>query len=201
MKIGVAIEGDLRALMGQSIDVLAIAVSDAVNRASTGLRDELRQQVARAGLGAALAKAWQVKLYPSRRASMGASGWVYSKATRIHAAFAGARTISALGGRYLVIPLAGAVARGWDREGAEAGGFGRPRKWSAFDRILKEQRVARIRLSRGRILIGLRGARGQVEPVFLLVRSVRLKGGLDLAGPPVRWRDRLFADLAQQFGG
>ena len=201
MRIGATLEGDLRRHFGEAIDVLSIAVTDAVNRASTGLRDELRRQVERAGLGPAVAKAWQQKLYPSRRASMGASGWVYSKARRIHAAFDNPRTISAFGGRYLVIPLAGAIRRGWDREGRDSGGFGRPRKWSAFDRILKMKGIVRIRLPRGRVLIGLRTAAGKVEPVFLLVRSVRLRGGLDLIGPPIRWRDRLFADLQSQIGG
>ncbi|BBK30315.1 hypothetical protein EDC65_2240 [Stella humosa] len=203
MKVGATLEGDLRAHYGEAIDVMSIAVQDAVNWASTGLRDELRAQIRRAfGQGqGSLEKAWQVKLYPSRRASMGASGWVYSKARRIHAAFDNQRTISAFGGRYLVLPLQGAIRRGWDKEGRDKGGFGKPRKWSAYGRIVGLKGIVRIKLQRGRILIGLRDKAGKVEPIFLLVRSVRLRGGLDLIGPGIRWRDQLFRRLQSQIQG
>ncbi len=202
MQLGVVVEGDLLAIVGESVDVMSGVVTDAVNRASLGLRDELRGQVRGLHLsgGASLEKAWQQKLYPSRRTSMGAAGYVYSKARRLHAAYAMSGWITARSGRWLVVPLPGAVARGWHLA-AHEGGFGRPRKWSAFDRILKLRGVVRIPLPSGRVLVGLRGPGGKVEPVFLLVRQVRQRGGLDLRSPPQRWLDRLHADLASQIGG
>lgn len=205
MKIGVVLEGDLRKLMGESIDILSIAVTDAVNRASLGLRDELRAQVLGAGLKGpeGLAKAWQQKLYPSRRHSMGATGYVYSKARRLHAAYDQALRIGPRGAGWRVVPLPGAISRGWHLEGGRAGGFGKPARWSAYDRImaLDPASIARVVRPDGSIVVGLR-KRGskEIEPIFLLVKQTSHRKRLDLAGPPQRWLDRLFADLTSQFG-
>ncbi len=203
MRIGVVVEGDLRAAFRESIDAMSVVVSTSVNKASIGLRDELRAQVRAVFRNDAggLQKAWQARLYPSRRPSMGAAGWVFSKSRRIHAAFAQPRTIVARGRRWQVLPMEGAIRRGWDREGGE-GGFGKPRKWSAFDRVLKLKGVVWMPRPNGNVIVGLRAGQGRaVERLFLLTKSVRLKGGLDLDGPAQRWLDRLYADLAKSIGG
>lgn len=205
MRLGASVEGDLVKFAGQMVDDMAGIITDGMNRAATGLRDELRKQVTEAKLGGDLAKAWRSAVYPPRKKSMGAAGWVFSKSRRIHAAFAEPRTIVARGSRWLVIPQEGAVKRSWQL-GGKGGLIGaKPRKWSDFSQILKIPGVLWLPREDGTsVMIALRQGgkgKGRPEPLFLLVRSVRLKGGLDLVGPPQRWLNSLHSELASKLGG
>lgn len=202
MRLGATVEGDLKRMGVEIIDDLSAIGTDAVNRAAAGLRDEYRQQVKRAGLGGDLAKAWQSKTYPLRRKSLGATGWVFSKSRRIHEAFSMPRTVTARGGRWLVVPLEGAVRRNWHLGGSGGLIGAKPRKWSDFGQVMKLKGVMWLQRRDGRVVIALRGpAKSPPEPLFLLTRSVRLKGGLDLPGPAQRWLNSLHAELAAKIGG
>lgn len=201
MRLSATVEGDLKRMGVEIIDDLSAIGTDAVNRAASGLRDEYRGQVRAAGLGGDLMKAWQSKTYPLRRKSLGATGWVFSKSRRIHEAFAQPRTVTARGGRWLVVPLAGAIRRNWHLGGSGGLIGSKPRKWSDFGQVLKLKGIAWLPRRDGRVVIALRTGKGPAEPLFLLTRSVRLKGGLDLPGPAQRWLNSLHAELAAKLGG
>lgn len=201
MKLGVVVEGDLARMMRESVDVLSQVASDAVDKAARGLQANLRAQVQGGKLArknASLVQAVQVRVFPPKRPSLGAAGWVFSKAVRIHEAFTRDRTIVARSGRFLVIPLEGAYRLGLATRPAWGGS--KPRKWSQLGGLDGVKGVARIRLADGSILIGIR--RGDaVEKVFLLRRQVHLTARLDFDRPAQKALADLHADLASKLGG
>lgn len=148
-----------------------------------------------------LERAVQVNVYPSRRKSAGATGWVFSKAVRVHEAHSQPRTVTSARGRWLVLPLPGARARGLDVGDRWGGGLAR--KWSQLTRIIGQPGMVRlpVRGRPDRVVIGLRRKGGGVEPLFLLVKQVRLTSSIDWQGPAQRAIDGLYRDLAQQLGG
>ena len=225
--IGARADGDLEAWLA-GLDVnLALVATRAVGRASEGLRDELRGQVAAARLGSGLAHAWRSRQYPGGRPSLGAAGVVYTKAPTIHAAFA-ADTLIAATGRFLVIPSPEAVAMGFGRAPIERGSLGRFSRGSGRSggqlgkaiRRLGAETLARVPLADGRILIVYRppapGARARggkrfrnlqlptstrSVPLFVLQKTVRIRQRLDIEGPAKRWYERMWSDVAGAIGG
>lgn len=77
---------------------------------------EQTKEAERAGLGARMARTWRMNVYPSGP-SIGAAGWVYSRAPLIVSAHAEGATIRSGRGRYLAIPAPAAP---------RPGGGGRP---------------------------------------------------------------------------
>lgn len=201
MRIGAALTGDLRQIMRQEVTVLSAGITSGTVRTTDNLKDRLRKQVAAAGLGVAVQKAWQSKTYPSGN-SMSAAGYVFSKAKRIHAAFDAGGFIRPVNGDWLVIPLPAAKRLGLDTSYKSAHG-GKPRHWSNVDAAIRRfGSLRRVVLPGGRVLLiasrvtssGRRRATrthrgggtvqgvGNVDmPLFLLVKRVRLGRRLDIA--------------------
>lgn len=80
------------------------AITAAVAEATEGLKEDLRDQVRRAGLGERVAKTWRSEVYPKSGESLEPGGFIWSKAPSIIAGFAGGATISPKNSAYLAIP-------------------------------------------------------------------------------------------------
>ena len=186
MRMTAALDGTLNTIMKEEVTVAERAVTSGVKRAGSGLQRELRRQVTKAKLGTGLEKAWRKDDYPRRGRSMGAASLVYSKATRLHAAFSANRTISAAGGRWLVVPLEPAIAQGWDETQARSRG-NRPRGWANVEAAQKAVgRLTFVPLDTQRaLLVSQEGRRSTAY--FLLLKKVRLRKAIDLDAPTTKW--------------
>lgn len=226
-RIVAAIEGNLVAFLTDERTELAVKITDAVNRWSIWLRDQLRGQVRAARLGQGLEKAWRAEVYPrGRRASLRAAGLVYSKSPVLHAAFAEGPTIAPGGATVLVIPSAEAIAMGFgstselSRTPRGIPG-GAKRKYGMLGRAIEKlgkDNLSFVPLGNGRRAViyrppaqrrGRPGGRrfggfqllrgtGSVLLFTLIPDSVTLRKRLDLDGPPERALDGLFADIARE---
>lgn len=219
MRIVGRIGGDLKDMLSRPLDEIADAARAAVQSASEALQADLRAQVAAAGLGHGLEKAWRMQLYPhGRTRSFRPAGLVWSKATRLHDAFERGEPVAAGSGRWLAVPLQAAVDAGFARRPGRPGGQGRgsstPAKWSniaaATERfgplrfvpinggaralLVADGKVRGDRLGRGK------AGRAASIPLFLLVRRVRGRKLLDIAGAAQRAEARLAANLSNILG-
>jgi hypothetical protein len=78
-----AIQGDLNALLTAELRSAERAVTAGIREATDGLKTELRRQISSAGLGTRLANTWRGEVYPKGQPSIGAAGYVWSKAPGI----------------------------------------------------------------------------------------------------------------------
>jgi Family of unknown function (DUF6441) len=83
MRLTAAIQGDLQALLKAELRGAERAVTAGVRAATLGLKTELRAQVTGAGLGQRLANTWRSTVYPEGQQSLGAAGFVWSKAPNL----------------------------------------------------------------------------------------------------------------------
>ncbi|WP_200475099.1 DUF6441 family protein [Azospirillum argentinense] len=208
------VTGDLRGLLNERLNEVADAARAAVRSASEHLQADLRAQVRAAGLGSGLEKAWRLDLYPkSGRKTMRPAGLVYSKATRLHDAFDDGETISARGGKWLAIALPAAKEAGlhMSRQRGNGGRAGPlPAKWSnvaaaearfgalRFVPINGNKRALLVADGKARGTTLARGGVGRATsiPLFLLVRNVRGRKLLDIAGAADKAQARLAANLS-----
>lgn len=211
MRLSVAIQGDLKDFLEGELTDLAREVREAVNAAAEGLRDELREQVRAAGLGAGLEKAWRSEVYPKGRTrTLKPAGLVYSKATVLHQAYIEGPTIVA-GGKYLVIALPEAVRMGFGyASDLPRGNRGIPagarRKYSQLGRAIAQLGKENLRVVPGHklgrlVVLYEKPTRSKTKPapmpLFVLVRSVRVRKALDLDGPAEKWLTAMYARLAE----
>lgn len=112
MRLEAAIKGDLHKFMEQQKVAAENAVTAGVAEITDRIKNDLRGQVAGAGLGSKLAKSWQAKLYPKGRKSIDAAGWVFSKAPKLIRAFDEGTLIKSKDGFFLAIPTEAAPKRG-----------------------------------------------------------------------------------------
>lgn len=205
MRLRAAIRGDLRRMMENERRNLAVGIKAGVREETDTLKDDYRKLTAAAGLPAGLQRAWRSRIYP-KGASANAAGYVFSKAPRIHAAFATGGEIRARNGRFLVVPLPVAIRLGLHRSMERSRGS-RPRRWSnvaaALDRfgalrmvklsggrfflvadnVTSTGRRSRTRRTREGLEFSPIGGRRVSMPLFLLVPRVRLGKRLDLDKP------------------
>lgn len=221
LRLDVDIEGDLRKIAAASVKSIERANSGAVSETAKGLQKTLRGQVRRARLGDKLEKAWRVREFPRSKDSIKKAALVFSKASRLHAAFSKGGTITARSSNWLVIPLAEAERRRFDRRGDKSRGP-RPRRYSAVDAAIQFYGSLRfVKLGGGRALLvadnltgsGRRrktrtkqgaafspvGGRGSASfPVFLLVKQTTLPKRLDIEGAAGKAERRLVSSLARR---
>ena len=112
MRLEAAIKGNLHKFMEQQKEAAEEAVTKGVSEVTNRIKNELRQQVASAGLGNKVAKSWQSKVYPKGKTSIEAAGWIYSKAPKIIRAFNDGDIIKSKFGKFLAIPTPSAPKRG-----------------------------------------------------------------------------------------
>lgn len=113
MRVEAALSGNLKEYMKQEIAAAESAITAGVKEVTLTIQNELRQQVASAGLGQAVANAWRSKTYPSGK-SLKAAGFIYTKAPNIIYAFDYGVTIKSNKGFFLAIPTPAAPRRGND---------------------------------------------------------------------------------------
>lgn len=174
------------------------AATSTVKRVSGNLKNELRRRTRKAGLGTGLEKAWDRSVYPRRGRSMSAAGFVYSKAKRLHGAFATGATVRAEGGGWLVIPTREAERRGYDKskrrsQGSRARGDANVR---AAERDFGYLRFVKYGTDKA-MLYGFRG--DQVIPLFTLVKQVRMPKLIDPDAALQKWSTRLPKTLEREF--
>lgn len=203
MRIAAAIKGDLEKIMKEESQAAEQAVTMGVVEATTGLRDELHQQVSQAGLGEKMAKTWQQKRYPSSGYSIGTAGLVYSKAPTTIRAFNEGVTIRSKEGKFLAIPTSAAPKRGVGGKRITPDNF--PEHSLGRLRFVYRRGAPSLLVVDGmRAGTGKRGGfrkasdsakrtgRGLTTVImFILLPQVMLKKRLDVDGASDRWNARL----------
>lgn len=187
MKLSASIT-DLAALMQGEIAAGEKAVTAAVREAGTGLRDDWRDQITRAGLGSRVARTIRSATYPKGRDSLNAAAMVWSRAPVIVEAHNTGPVIRSADGFWLAIP---AEAAGRSRRGGRI----TPLEWEQrtglrlrfiYRRTGPSLLIAEARLSKGGRAVRSRSKTGRnvaSVPIFLLVPQVRLRKRLDLDRP------------------
>ena len=202
MRLEAAITGDLNEYMKKEIVAAETAVTSGVKEVSTGVQNDLRQQVVSAGLGQAVANAWRTKYYPSGK-SIRAAGFVYSKAPNIIYAFDYGAVIKSAKGFFLAIPTPSAPKRGTDGKRINPSNFpeaslGKLRfvyRPGAVSLLVVDDLIARTGVRGGfRVAsaTALRSGRGVTTvPMFFLVPQVTMKKKLDIDTVADKWQDSL----------
>lgn len=220
MRLAAAIRGDLRKIMQEESNRLAVGVKEAAVAAGERTQAVLRGQVSTAGLPPSLAKAWRLRTYP-KGPSLQAAAFVWSAAPRIHGAFDLGGVIRPRNGNWLAIPLPAAVALGLGKSRRHSRGS-RPRNWADVEAAIRRFGALRpVPLAGGRILLvaeqvtagGRRSrtrrtregaefsaiGRGKVSmPLFLLVRSVTLAKRLSVERAAREGEAWLYAEVARR---
>jgi hypothetical protein len=211
MKLAASITRSLQAEMQAELRDIQRAVAAGTREAGRGLRTELRQQLASAGLGQRLANSWRDRHYPNRK--LDAASLVYTKAPQIIRAFDEGAVIRSSRGRFLAIPTESAPRKGTDGKRVSPSTF--PEHRFGPLRFVPRQSgpsllvVDGLRASFSRKTGALRGFRratnrarqggqGVTTVMFLLVPQVKLRKRLDVARGGERWSEQLPALIEQQ---
>jgi hypothetical protein len=201
MRLQAAIQGDLNALLKAELGAAERAVTAGIRAGTDGLKTELRSQVTSAGLGTRLANTWRGELYPKGRPSIGAAGYVWSKAPGLVRLYAEGAVIRSKQGLFLAIPTPAAGRFGDGRKKITPGSWERihglrprfvyrrcsPSLLVADNaRLTKRGRAAaNIGRSKGAAFTRLSGR--TTVPIFILVPQVRVRKRLDVDGAAQKW--------------
>ena len=197
MKLLADIQGDIRAIMKQELEVAERAVTAGVSEAASGLQTAWRGQITGAALGQGLANSIRTKVYPTSGASIRAAAVVYSNASKVVDAFDRGTLIRAKNGFWLAIPTAAAGKKGVGNKRITPGGWEQrtgQRLRFVYRRGQPSLLVAETRLnSKGRAVVSKsKTGRGLATvPIFLLVPQVKLPKRLSLEGLAREAEDRL----------
>jgi hypothetical protein len=212
MKLVTTIARSLQADMQAELRDIERAVTTGTRDAGSGLKTELRRQVASAGLGQRLANSWRDRHYPNRK--LDAASLVYTKAPQIIRAFDEGAVTRSRRGRFLAIPTDNAPRKGTDGRRISPSTFPEHR----FGPLRFVPRpsgpsllvVDGLRASFSRQTGQLGGFRRATERarrsgqgltavvMFLLVPQVKLRKRLDVARAAERWSGQLPALIEQQ---
>jgi hypothetical protein len=201
MRLQAAIQGDLQALLKAELRGAERAVTAGVRAATIGLKAELRAQVTGAGLGQRLANTWRSRIYPEGQQSLGAAGFVWSKAPRLIRLYDEGAIIRSKQGLYLAIPTPAAGRFGdrrqkitpllWERIHGMPLRFVYRRSGPSLlvadnVRLTAHGRAAaNIGRSKGAAFTRLSGR--TTVPLFILVPQVSVKKRLDVNGAARKW--------------
>ncbi len=186
MKLKLAIDPDIVALMAAEVAAGERAVTAALREAGIGLKSAWRGQITRAGLGARLAKSIRFASFPKSGDSLNAAALVWSKAPVIIGAHDTGPLIRSKSGFWLAIPT---PAAGKSRRGGRT----TPSDWERRNglrlRFIYRRRGPSLLVAEGRLnskgrAVGSRAKTGRgltTVPIFLLVPQVKLPKRLDLA--------------------
>jgi hypothetical protein len=199
VRLQAAIEGDLKRFLAEELKAGEEAVTAGVREATDGLKQELRRQIAGAGLGQRLANTWRSEVYPKSARSIRAAGLVFSKAPNIVRVYEEGAVIRSKHGFFLAIPTPAAGRFGdgrrkmtpglWERMHGVRLRFVYRRRGPSL--LVADNRRARTGKRGGFAKASeraLRTGRGLVTvPMFLLVPQVTLRKRLDVAGAAEKW--------------
>jgi hypothetical protein len=201
MRLHAAIQGDLQALFKAELRGAERAVTVGVRAATLGLKTELRAQVTAASLGQRLANTWRSRIYPEGQQSLGAAGFVWSKAPNLIRLYDEGAVIRSRQGLYLAIPTPAAGRFGDRRQKITPGAWERIhgiRLRFIYRRSGPSLLVAdNVRLTaRGRAAMNIGRRQGAAYsrlsgrttvPLFILVPQVSVKKRLDVDGAARKW--------------
>jgi hypothetical protein len=203
MRLEAAIKGDLHKFMEQQKIAAETAVTAGVAEITDRIKNDLRGQVAGAGLGSKLAKSWQAKLYPKGRKSIAAAGWVFSKAPKLIRAFDEGALIKSKDGFFLAIPTEAAPKRGVGGKRITPSNFPE-HSLGRLRFVYRPGRISLLVVDNLRAGTGKRGGfrkasesalktgRGLATVVmFFLVPQVKLRKRLDYKAVVNRWEPQL----------
>lgn len=199
MRLAAALTGDLRRMMAEEVTAAEGAVTAGVREAADGLKAELRGQITGAGLGERLARTWRSEVYPKGKASIGAAGFVWSKAPGIVRVYEEGAVIRSRHGFFLAIPMpaAGKFGAGgkkitpglWERTHGMRLRFVYRRPGPSL--LVADNLRARIGKRGGfakASATALRTGRNLATvPIFVLVPQVSFRKRLDVAGAARKW--------------
>ena len=201
MRLLAAIQGNLNDLLKAELAAAERAVSAGVREATDGLKTELRRQITGAGLGTRLANTWRGEAYPKSGQSIGAAGYVWSKAPGLVRLYAEGAIIRSKQGLFLAIPTPAAGRFGDGRRKITPGTWerihgmrlrfvyrrGAPSLLVADNaRLAKRGRAtANIGRSKGNAFTRLSGR--STVPLFVLVPQVTVRRRLDVEGAAQKW--------------
>lgn len=201
MRIQAAVQGDLQALLKAELRGAERAVTTGVRAATLGLKTELRGQITGARLGQRLANTWRSTVYPKGQPSLGAAGFVWSKAPNLIRLYDEEAIIRSRQGLYLAIPTPAAGRFGDRRQKITPGAWERIhgiRLRFIYRRSGPSLLVAdNVRLTaRGRTAANIGRRQGAAYsrlagrttvPLFILVPQVSVKKRLDVDGAARKW--------------
>ena len=192
MRLQAAIRGDLHGIIEQELADATVGIQRGLSQASEQLKQRLRGQVKRAGLGERLAKTWQNKDRRGRplfwrNEGLNAAAMVRTSAPEIISAHMEGATIRAKSGRFLAIPTEHALRVTGARRRRKIS----PANWPASKGRLRYVRRANgpdllvleeARLTKaGRVSVNTRTKAGKLRKgtatlvMFVLVPQVQLK--------------------------
>lgn len=199
---------EISKLLGETEKDIERAVTSGMRDAADGLKQDLREDVAAAGLGERLSRTWRGKTFPEVGESTEAAAYVWSRAPKIVDAFDRGVVIRSARGLFLAIPTAAAgkngrsaagsrervTPEGWQRRTGLKLRFvyrrGRPSLLVADDaRINTRGLAARNRRKTGQASV----------IVFILVPQVALKKRLDVESAAKRQAARVPSLIARHW--
>lgn len=207
MEISVKPEEDFRKVVDEMGRRIKRAFRAGVEQTTTGLRDELRQQVRAGGLGNRLANSWRGQVYPRAGVeSFGPAGMVFSKAPQIHRAFDEGAVIRSKLGFFLAVPTPAAPKRGAGGKRITPSNFpeqvygplrfvyrpGRPSLLVVNNARVGTDGRARPGVRRNRAGAAYSPLSGRATVVmFVLLPQVSLRKRLDVNAAGAKWLNRL----------
>jgi hypothetical protein len=214
VRLQAAIEGDLQALLKAELRGAERAVTGGVRAATLGLKTELRAQVTGAGLGQRLANTWRSRIYPEGQQSLGAAGFVWSKAPNLIRLYDEGAVIRSKQGLYLAIPTPAAGRFADRRQKITPGAWERIhgiRLRFVYRRSGPSLLVAdNVRLTaRGRAASNTGRRQGAIYsrlsgrttvPLFILLPQVSVKKRLDVDGAAQKWIGAMPDLVIRQWG-
>lgn len=162
---------------------IARRVTAGMRKVTSGVTDDVRDQVRRAGLGARLANTWRGITYPREGYDLRSAAFVYSRAPKIMISFSTGPTVRPQGGRrYLWIPTENVPRAG--------------RRGSATPATPQEVEARfgpfffRAARRGGLLAYVARSARRRAVHMFTLKRAVKMPNLIGLDATAKRWSVR-----------
>jgi hypothetical protein len=196
-----ALQGDLDALLKTELLDAERAVTAGIREATDGLKTELRRQITGAGLGSRLANTWRGEVYPKGQPSIGAAGYVWSKAPGLVRLYAEGGIIRSKQGLFLAIPTPAAGRFGDNRQKITPGAWERmhgmrlrfvyrrrgPSLLVADNARLTKRGRAAANIGRRQGAAYTRLSGRATVPLFILVPQVTVRRRLDVASAGEKW--------------
>jgi uncharacterized protein DUF6441 len=201
VRLQAALHGDLNEVLKAEIRDAERAATTGIREATDGLKTELRRQITGAGLGSRLANTWRGEVYPKGQPSIGAAGYVWSKAPGIVRLYAEGAIIRSKQGLFLAIPTPVAGKYGDARQKITPGAWerihgmrlrfvyrrGSPSLLVADNARLTKRGRAAANIGRRQGTAYTRLAGRTTVPLFILVPQVTVRKRLDVDGAAQKW--------------
>ncbi|MFQ5443622.1 MAG: DUF6441 family protein [Candidatus Zixiibacteriota bacterium] len=197
MRFEAAIRGNLNQVIAAELKSAEIAVTAGVKEVTLGLKEELRTDIRRSGLGDRLAKAVRSKLFPKGKKSINAAGFIFSKAPKLHNIFSKGGVIRPTSKKLLAVPLDNVPKQGKRRLTPATWPRNFPLKFvkrKGKPPLLVAEGIAATSgatVRKGTDKQRARGKRATSVPMFILVPKVTIKKRFEFEKTAAKWINRL----------